>query len=689
MQEWPVNRGDLFSITLAADTRFGIVDYANDQTWEMVFQSGEPLAIAVQTTYGLRARLMRIFPIFYNGKKNLANPASFHISPRITACYPNFARINYSPFTGIDVVSEYWVPNSQSLACRTMVTNSSIVHARLRLDWSVLLAPLGEGQGMTCISSGKHPYLVGNTQGLVPVFYLNGDVECSSGAFPGLSTYFELAPGNKHQHTWAEAAAADSSTSLDLAGSAVGHPWDSTAARIELTNRSQNIEIECGRADWNLVFTMSRQIASSLLTAAAPQANLPPFVLNRQPDHNPLNQYDVGSGSYTALQAYYLAGLVLPAASAEIKNVVRKYIGDSPLTAPDSPDSITPVQVRRILPPPILACLAWKVFIIDNDRTFLEEVFSQLVSLTEAWFSSDHDRDQDGFPEWDNLAQTGFYDHYLFNQNLKPGQKDDITEIESPSLGAFLFNEINTLLKIGEVLEKADLTVVLASKVESLKEAVESTWDRFNGTYRYRDRVSHQAKDYPGSSHEDITLLLPLWAHLPHHRRANSLVKKSIFDSGRYFLPFGLPACPNDHTWSGCADVHLEWNQLIIEGLLGYGYRREAAELFSRLMGGICISIKKRGSFSHLVNARSGEPSGERNTLDGLAPYGLFLDILGIKILSPNSIIIEGFNPFSWPVTVKYRGLTLIRQEKSTKVIFPDGQTTIINGPKRQLVSLE
>jgi hypothetical protein len=46
-------------------------------------------------------------------------------------------------------------------------------------------------------------------------------------------------------------------------------------------------------------------------------------------------------------------------------------------------------------------------------------------------------------------------------------------------------------------------------------------------------------------------------------------------------------------------------------------------------------------------------------------------------------------NPYPWPVTVKYRGLTVLRQKEKTVVIFPDGQTVTVSDSARRIVSLE
>jgi hypothetical protein len=134
-----------------------------------------------------------------------------------------------------------------------------------------------------------------------------------------------------------------------------------------------------------------------------------------------------------------------------------------------------------------------------------------------------------------------------------------------------------------------------------------------------------------------------------------------------------------------CA-VQMIWNTLIGEGLVNYGYRELAAELMQRLMSAITNSLASVGAFKQYYNADTGEGFGETNHVAGLAPLGLFLTTLGVKIYSNNAVELRGFNPFPWPVTIKYRGLTVLRQREKTDVIFFDGQTVTITEPQPLIV---
>jgi hypothetical protein len=170
------------------------------------------------------------------------------------------------------------------------------------------------------------------------------------------------------------------------------------------------------------------------------------------------------------------------------------------------------------------------------------------------------------------------------------------------------------------------------------------------------------------------------------------MVEKTITSTSAYWRPYGLPASPRSAETAAeepFRSVHLPWNALIAEGLLSYGYRREAADLFNRMMACVLDNLKRENAFRRAYDADTGQGSGERNALEGLPPLSLFLDVLGLRLISPQRVALSGFNPFPWPVTVKYRGMTILRQKEKTMVIFPDGQTAVVEDPSPRIVSLE
>jgi hypothetical protein len=203
-----------------------------------------------------------------------------------------------------------------------------------------------------------------------------------------------------------------------------------------------------------------------------------------------------------------------------------------------------------------------------------------------------------------------------------------------------------------------------------------------------KDKVIVRKPDYTG---EDHTLLLPLWAGIPDVQQAQVMISRNVLNADRFDRPFGIPACqkaPNIEADSACSSVYLPWNQMICEGMLAYGFRQEAAHLVAHLMTGVIQNLKQKRTFYQHYHADTGQGLGERNALSGLAPVGLFLQVLGVQVFSSTRVRLEGKNPFPWPVTVQYKGLKVIRGLERTEVIFPNGKSVTVSEPAPCIVSL-
>ena len=189
----------------------------------------------------------------------------------------------------------------------------------------------------------------------------------------------------------------------------------------------------------------------------------------------------------------------------------------------------------------------------------------------------------------------------------------------------------------------------------------------------------------------DHTLLLPLWAQIPDEKQASDLVRKTILNPLQFWKSYGISAMQSNKGIEDTSSemVHMIWNSLIGEGMLRYGFRKEAADLVKRLMNVVILNLKRHQYFYSYYDGNTGVGHGDRNTLRGFPPVHLFLETLGVRIISSKKIFLHGSNPFPWPVTLHYKGLTVIRESDKTKISFPDGQTAIINSEDPRIVEME
>ena len=789
MQEWSLQAGDPLNLTLAADMRLSEPNYVNDHIWELELGSGDPPALALRTTYGLRARTNRIFPRFTEAGATVTSLSEFAIQPTIRACYPNFLELNFYPFEELEVTYEIRVSDSNTITGRITLVNLSMEARKPRLELCAALVPL-DGHAFSHTQMQMVNVLVGQTSGLVPLLFLTGGPLPGPGPQPSLMLDLDLAPGDSRQLTWVQAATNQHQTSFDAARLIAARPWDAERARIELVNAGEALEIDTGDVEWDAALAFSQKTAFSLFFPGNEHLPHPSFVQARGPDNGHSHKgdgtdYPVAWNGQSPLHTYYIAS-ILPVAPALAKGLLRNFLYTQ---AEDGTVDGKPGlggQYARYQSMPILASLAWDLYDKTGELDFLEEVFPKLFKFFWAWFSPKNDRDSDGIPEWTHLLQTGYEENPMFDTWNPWSQGADITSMHNPALMAMLYREGKALIQMAEQLERGDEVGLVEKQLGSLKSALDEAWNPRAALYSYRDRetgvstsgkvlgrqsgpgtiklkqefeppirllIEVQSKD-PGAkrpqviiseyvtkgenevitpgqfklrsggmvatsqqvhgkigriqvkgagtkdkvivrrldySLEDHTLLLPLWAGIPDDQQAQVMLGRTISDAQRFERPYGIPACPiaaNSEAEALCASVYLPWNLLICEGLLTYGFRDDAARLVAHLITGIIQNLKQKRAFYQRYHSETGQGIGERNAISGLAPVGLFMQVLGVQVLSPTRVHLEGENPFPWPVSITYKGLKIVRGLEHTEVKFPNGKCVTIDDPVPCIVSL-
>jgi hypothetical protein len=555
-----------------------------------------------------------------------------------------------------------------------------------------------------------------------------------------------------------------------------------------------NVEIFTGDPDWDVAFMLAQKQAASLLVGPTPQLPHNSFVLTRQPDQGYSLRGDGSDYSHLwngqpLIEAAYLADTLLPFAPEMVKGLVRNYLA---VQAEDGSIDWKPGlggQRGRLLAPPLLACLVWRIYRHTEDKAFLDETLAPLRRFLQSWLTRSHDRDGDGIPEWDHTLQAGLNYHPVYSGWQTFSLGTDISAAESPGLSALLYEECRCLLKIAEESGREAEVEGLAELAQKIQARVEAAWEIEEASYFDVDRITHQSSpgelileakgsgsfliqhSYPqqvrlsiqvrtdetirrrpllflhGKNMSgdrrverinddqfrwipglgqltgkyvysylerlevrnlepedqitvrsvnfhtlDVTALAPLWAGIPDAERADKLVEQTITNPSLFWRGFGLPSFPRPSEQvdqSACWSVSLPWNRLVIEGLVRYGYREQAAQLLTRNLAAIVKSLAQEHTFRSAHHADTGAGLGEYSALSGIAPVGLFLETLGVRLISHQKVALAGINPYPWPVTVKYRGLTILRQKDKTIVIFPDSQTVTVTDPEPRLVALQ
>jgi len=484
MRDWTLSSGDPLSLTIAADPRFVVPDDRNDHIWELEPGGGDPPAMALHTTYGLRARSMRIFPCFRIQGQVIIDPAVFATPPRLRRFTPDFLLFDFSPLPDISASAEYWIPDSHAVAGRIKVANHSSDPLSLVLEICGQLVPL-KGRSLAQISMQSVNVLSGHTADLAPVIFLTGGSQGGQGSYPSLAVDLTLDPGSTRTLTWTQAALADPQASFELARRLAAQPWDATRTKIEMLHESQTIDVHTGDPDWDAAFALSQKTAFGLFMGSGFTRSA--YAIVRQPDNGYFPHVDgkddppqesIGS----TLESYYLASL-LPGAPQVGTGLLREHLASRVRKSGEA----GPSRLRA----PLLSALTWKVYQQTRDITILDETFPQLRTLFREWFTPAHDHDRDGFPEWDHTMQAGLDDHPAYNNWHSWDEGSDISTVECPGLAALLFQESTLLAKMAAELKDFHQQETLETEGGTLRAAVEQCWQARSVNYHQRDRDTH------------------------------------------------------------------------------------------------------------------------------------------------------------------------------------------------------
>lgn len=789
MTAWQMPLSKNHQVTLSADARFCHPDYLNDNTWLFNSGLGDPAALSLDSTLGLRVRLARMFPRFSQRGAIVSDPASFAQSPLLNAVYPNYIRTTYQPLVSIKVTHEVWVASSQMVCGRLRMENLSVLPEAFWMEWDCVVDPSAAGRAMEVRKEGLITFLHGSTGEQDLVCFLSGGANPGKGPYSGLGVQVELEAGSSHLLSWGFTIADGFENAAQDIRQATMTSMEPEVVRLEIINQRDEVVIQSGDQNIDLAMMLSQRYAQRLVHGRSQHLPENTFVASRKPDQgNSIRgdgtDYPPAWSGQTALDAYLMAQHLLPSRVATARGFLNNFIH---VQAEDGFIDWRPGlagQRSKRLAQPMLASLAWSIYRVERRLDFLAEVYQPLLRFIKRWFSPEHDRDEDGYPEWDNPLQAGMEENPLFDRFTKGSQGADIQRIESPTLAAMLYRECRILIKMAELTQQSEDADWLQERAATLKDAVVSTWDAREHSYRYRDFTTHQShpSEYiqsiqengdhhldkklkqparlllrfatqdemtrpmritlfgedrsglfsepvppyefywiqgqgryttqrvynrlirievqglaPGDlgeittidfSHQDISLLLPIWAGLAPAEHVSEVVEKKL---PQLLHTFGIPVCPP--TRSGLRQlwhdsVYPHWNLLVAEGLARYGYQKEAAALMERLMRAVSASVRNTLGFHERYHCNNGKPDGERDSLRGLIPTGTYLSLLGVNFLGSERVVIRDANPFSLPVTVKYAGMTVFRDMKDSVVTFPSGHSVTVTGTGSHLVSL-
>ena len=96
------------------------------------------------------------------------------------------------------MVSEYWVPDSHTIAGKLQITNQATIPRQIRLELVAMLTPGDEGRRMDATKMHGAWVFTGATEGLAPIIFMRGGVEAGNIPYPAVYLAAMLRPGDAH-----------------------------------------------------------------------------------------------------------------------------------------------------------------------------------------------------------------------------------------------------------------------------------------------------------------------------------------------------------------------------------------------------------------------------------------------------------------------------------------------------------
>src|SRR5512143_3609004 len=226
--------------------------------------------------------------------------------------------------------------------------------------------------------------------------------------------------------------------------------------------------------------------------------------------------------------------------------------------------------------PPLLAWAAWKLYEVDHDREFLNEIYEPIVRWNDWWFEQ-NDSDGNGLCEYHHPYSSGLDDSPLW---------DDGVPVGSPDLNTYLCLQQEALGRIAGVLGLREEAQRWAQRAdEQARRMLRLRWDGDAGLFwatRNNARVDVRT---PFNLFPLITGRMPpeVVARLVHH----------LTDEDEFWTAYPVPTVARNDPkydpltmWRGPTWVNV--NYLLIEGLERSGYSDLARELRRRTLDLIC-----------------------------------------------------------------------------------------------------
>ncbi|HEY58409.1 MAG TPA: hypothetical protein G4O04_07740 [Anaerolineae bacterium] len=484
-------------LVLAADARLGSLSYVDDTIWALSLRDA-PTTVVLETTYGLRARHMRLFPLlFADPERRQVMGLSLEDSPfRLTALAPNYAAVQFRPHATAQGRLEWFIPDGRTAMARLSLRNSGPEPLTLYLGWVADLSPGEEGRPMEPWQHHATALLTGETQGLPLLIFLTGGPEGLYSPYPTLVLPLDLVPGQERRLTLVHLVGYEAEAGLETARRLAARPWEAQITRLRLADQAwPRIQPADETQAWALTF--ARQSALRLLHGPFGEGQHRFALRAREPDqgYSPNghgSDHPPAWSGLTVPEVWYLSSaFLLPHAPNLAAELLQGFLAhqrpDGWIDAGPGPAG----QQAHALASPLLVDLAGRIYAAQPDPAFAAQMFEPLWRFLQVWFAPEQDTDSDGLPEWHHPAQVGLESLPEFSPWHPWSTGADLATVEDPALWALLYRACQVLENLAPPAQRPQAQKPLRAWARRLREAVQQAWDPRRAHPLRWDRDTH------------------------------------------------------------------------------------------------------------------------------------------------------------------------------------------------------
>jgi hypothetical protein len=483
-------------LILAADSLRGKTDPCNDHIWRLTSGEGEPVALALTTTYGLRAYGTRLFPRFHLKSETVTNPDSFSGTPSIRFQTPDFVDLFFKPFPSLDVILKIWVPSSQVLVGQVTITLNSNQPESLLMEWVAILEPFAGERQMCAKEHGINTILSGKSRDIEPVFLLAGMPRTDGSAYPSLALEMSLRPSLPRKLTWVLASLENEDLSFFTARRYTASSLDAEQLKLEMSQNQNGFSFGLKGSSTEEIFLSSRNRIEQLILPSYGKFKHPSIVQSRNED-NGFSQSRDGSdsgpswGIQTSIDAFTASRILLPAQPELLKGILQNFLDQQSDTGVLDMHTSWTGKRSGMNATPLLAGLVMDIFNYTQDAEWMERCFPQLLLSFKTWFKEKKTGESQGFPTWEHMLQTGLIQDIPTQRNEFDTQEILIQTANSPALAALLYRECKCLQTMAKQKNEFEMTSWLEQVGNQLLKQIQSCWDEKESFFRYQDKINH------------------------------------------------------------------------------------------------------------------------------------------------------------------------------------------------------